>query len=182
LTCPITGKTCYKHKAYSVTEKKGEEQHSYAVCEDCVYMNGSLSFDDELGPCPFCGETLEAIVKASRIGCAKCYDHFDEPLSHMIAAVQASPGFENKHTGSVPRSYKQSVADSTTAVRFATELSQKIRIAQREEKYEVASAFNEILFVVKGFISRANDLGELLPEDKAKLSQIVYEHMFPESI
>lgn len=182
MTCPITGKNCHKHKAYSVTEKKGEEQRSYAVCEDCMHMNKSLSFDDDLGPCPSCGEILEEIVKSSRIGCARCYDHFDEPLSHMIAAVQASPGFDNKHTGSTPHHYKQSIAESTTAVRFATELSQKIRIAQREERYEAAAIINGTLERIRDFISIENEKGELSPKEKAEFSRIVFQYMFPESV
>lgn len=181
MTCPITGKPCLKHKGYSVTEKKGDEQRSYSVCEDCMYMNESLSFEDELGPCPRCGETLESIVKSSRIGCAKCYDHFDEPLAHMIAAVQAAPGYEKKHVGSIPESYKKSLAESTTAVKFATEMAQKMRLAQKEERYEAASEFRATMDRVKEFISRANEKGELAPEDRAELSKIVYNHMFPES-
>lgn len=181
MSCPITGKPCFKHKSYSVTEKKGDEHQSYSVCEDCVHMNSSLSFDDEHGPCLSCGETLESIVRSSRIGCAKCYEHFGEPLSHMIAAVQLAPGSKDKHVGSVPYSYKRSVAESITAIKFATELSQKMRTAQKEERYERASDLNRILVRVKEFISRSNEKGELPPEDRAELSQIVYDYMFPES-
>ena len=182
MTCPVTGKPCLKYKAYTMTEKKGSESHSYAVCEDCMNLNDSLSFEDELGPCPECGEVLESIVKSSRIGCAKCYDHFEEPLSYMIATAQGTPNSLDKHVGPAPESYKKSLAESTTAVGFAKELEQKKEAAQKEERYEEASRISLALSKIMEFISRSNEKGELDPEDRAELSKIVYSYMFPESV
>lgn len=179
MKCPITGKNCTKHKAYTVEEKHGEESSSYLVCEDCMHLNPKVDSADEMGPCPRCGTTLDQVVRNSRIGCSLCYDHFGEPLAYIIAAVQF--GGEAKHTGMVPESFKRSSAEAVEAVRFATEIAQKIRIATREERYEEASRLNAVLVEVKRIISSSHERGELDPVERAELAEIVYRHMYPDS-
>ncbi|MCL2081817.1 MAG: UvrB/UvrC motif-containing protein [Oscillospiraceae bacterium] len=51
-------------------------------------------------PCPGCGTTLAAIGKNGKLGCAKCYEHFQERLSSYIRRIHG-PGV---HSGSIPKS------------------------------------------------------------------------------
>lgn len=177
MRCPITGKNCHKHKAFSVEYNS----NTHLVCEDCMHSNAEVKPDqqDDHGPCPRCGTALDQVVRTSRLGCATCYDHFDEPLSYIIASVQF--GGENKHIGSVPETFKRSRAESTNAVRFATEIAQKIKTATKEERYEEASRLNAILTKVKAIIQAAKEDGELDPESKAELAEVVYQYLYPES-
>lgn len=130
---------------------------------------------DELGPCDKCGITIDQIVRNSRVGCSNCYDHFGEPLSYIIAAVQF--GGESRHTGTVPECHKRSLSESVQPLKFATELAQKVRLMIRTEMYEEAAKTENVLLKVKNIMER----GELGPEDRAELADIVYRHMYPES-
>lgn len=179
MRCPIIGKSCLKHRGYTVEEKRGDKSTTHLVCEDCMHLDPKPDSSDEMGPCPSCGVTLDQVVGKSRLGCALCYDHFGEPLAHIIAAVQFCG--EAKHTGHVPESFKRSAAASVGAVRFATELAQKIRSATKHERYEEVSRLNSTLVDVKKIISSINEKGELDPDRRAELADIVYRHMYPDS-
>jgi len=137
--------------------------------------NSEIKTIDELGACETCGSTIEQIVRNSRVGCSKCYEHFAEPLSYIIAAVQFVG--EDKHVGSTPERYKRERAKSLDPIKFATELAQKVKLLARAERYEEASVANNMLTEVKSIIKR----GELGPEDRAELAEIAYRHMYPES-
>lgn len=175
MNCPLTGKPCLKHKSYTVADKDGK---THSVCEDCLHLNKDVWVADEFGACPSCGTKFESIVKNSRAGCSECYSHFETPLSFVIAAVQSGA---SEHVGSPPESYKSLVAESTRAVTFATELLIKVKSASREERYEEAARLNLILTRVKELISRSDERGELLPEDREELVRIVSEYRWPGS-
>jgi len=178
LNCPLTGKPCLKHKAYTVTEKKDDYENSYAVCEDCMYLRGEAPSAGDHEPCPSCGCVIESIVGTSRVGCAKCYDHFSEPLAFIIEAVQ---GGANRHSGGVPESFKRRSAESVNAVAFASQVLVEMRAASREERYQDAMKLEATLSKVKAIISRADERGELGPEERTELADVVYEHMYPGS-
>lgn len=178
-SCPVTGKPCVKHKGYFVTEKKGEEVRSYSVCEDCMHLNRSLKVESEIDHCPNCRSTLDEIVKTSRLGCATCYEHFEKPLAFIVASVQAGA---SAHTGEPPDSYKRGIAESTKGVSFATEIMTKMKIAARDGRYEEAASLKAILSSVKDVLSRSNEKGELGPEDKSELAEIIYRYRYPGSL
>lgn len=177
MRCPITGKNCQKHKAFSVEYNS----NTHLVCEDCMHSNAEVkpNQQDDNGPCPSCGTTLDQVVRNSRLGCTTCYDHFGEPLSYIIASVQF--GGETKHVGMVPETHKRSRAESTNAVRFATEISQKMKVAIREERYEEAARLNAILSKVKDILAHSKEDGDLDPQRKAEIAEIVYKHLYPDS-
>ena len=179
LRCPISGKPCLKHKAFSVEHAVGGEKNTYLVCEECMKPEENAANETEADECPRCGVTLDAIVSKSRMGCAFCYEHFAEPLSYIIPAVQSD--VDAKHVGRVPESFKMSKAEAMDAVKFATELSQKIRSCTKKEDYEGASRLNSLLLRVRVFIESAHKKGELDPSEKAELASIAYEYLFPES-
>jgi protein arginine kinase activator len=171
LKCPLNGKPCSKYRAHFVSTGSG----SHMVCGDCMASNPDIKPVDELGPCARCGATIDQIVRNSRIGCADCYEHFGEPLSYIIAAVQF--GGESRHVGSVPECHKRSVAESLEPIKFATELAQKVKLLVRAERYEEASVAAKTLAEVKAVIEK----GELGPEDRAELTEIAYRHLYPGS-
>lgn len=157
MNCPLSGKPCNKHKGFYITEKHGEKYDTYQVCEDCLYLNASKSnfeiVQDE-NKCESCGKTLGEIVKDSRVGCAKCYDNFKYSMEYIITAVQ---GTTESHVGSPPYLWRREQAEKTDPISFATELSQKMKIAKRNEDYKNAARFKSSLdaFMVK--LSEYND-------------------------
>lgn len=177
MKCPLTGKPCLKHKAYTVKDKD-EEEKTHSVCEDCLHLNKDVWVADEFGACPSCGTRLESIVKKSRAGCAACYSHFETPLSFVISAVQ---GGATEHRGEPPESYKKAIADSTRAVAFATELLVRMKTAARDGRYEEASRLKALVLRVKEFISASNEKGELQPDDGQELSRMVMEYRWSAS-
>lgn len=176
----MDGRPCYKYKGFVVKNKQGEGSQTLQVCEDCMSKNPDLAEEDEFGPCPGCGTKLDHVVKKSRMGCAMCYDHFGEPLSYIIAALQLTG--ETKHVGRVPESFKLSKSESVDPMKFATELSQKMRILLREEKFEEAARLKPVLSRIKALLSSGSKEGELGPQEKAELARIVYDYMYPKSL
>lgn len=179
MKCPLTGRNCLKHKSYTVEDDREGKKSTHLVCEDCMSANPQADKSDEVSPCPRCGVTLDQVVRNSRVGCSLCYDHFGEPLAYIIAAVQF--GGEARHLGRIPESYKRSSAESVGAIKFATELAQKLAMATREENYEVASKISATLARVKALIGECKKDDELDPQKKAELADIVYSHLYPES-
>lgn len=179
MKCPLTGKNCLKHKSYTIEDNKDGKKSTYLVCEDCMSMNPQSDKSDDINPCPRCGVTLDQVVRNSRVGCSLCYDHFGEPLAHIIAAVQFAG--EAKHVGRVPESYKRSSAESLGPIRFATELAHKLAAATRQENYEEASRIKLTLDIVRALIGDCKKDDELDPQKKAELVDIVYNHLYPES-
>lgn len=178
MNCPITGKPCLKHKAHAVTEKKGDEERSFSVCEDCMHLKGEAPQAGDYEPCPSCGSALDEIVATSQVGCAKCYDHFAEPIVFIMAAVQ---GGAERHKGEPPESYKRAAAAAVNPVAFASQVLAEMRSAAKEERYEEAAALGDILSGVKAIISRADEKGDLDADDADLLARIVYGYMFPRS-
>lgn len=178
MNCPVTGKPCLKHKAYTVTERKGDDERSFSVCEDCMHLKGSAPSSGEHDPCPTCGSTLDEIVASSQVGCSACYEHFAEPMTFVVAAVQ---GGADRHKGDPPDSFKRASAAAVNPVAFASQVLAEMRAAAGEERYEQAAALEGVLSRVKGIIMRSDEKGDLAPEDAELLARIVYAHMFPGS-
>jgi protein-arginine kinase activator protein McsA len=176
--CPLTGKPCSKHRGYTVSETKGEESKSYAVCEDCMHLRKDLWIGDEHLDCPRCGMTLDSIIRSSRLGCPTCYDHFSEPLAFIIPSVQLS---EEKHKGGEPHSFKRVRAESLSPARFASDLLSLIKKASSAGRYEEARALLETLSRVREIIARSDESGVLSPRDRAEITEVIYRHMYPES-
>lgn len=174
MNCPIDGKPCSKYKSHTVKDSEGK---SHVVCEDCVAKRG-LKVESGFGACPRCGTTMEQIVKESRVGCAGCYDHFETPLSLVIASVQVGA---NKHVGTPPISFRRSLAGSTRPVEFATELLVKMKAAAKNGRYEEAAELRDLLKEVKKLMSRSDEMGDLAPADTDGFAEIVMRFRFPES-
>lgn len=173
MKCPVNGGPCSRERTHSAVS--GSDGKQYLVCEACMAANTELKPVDDLGPCEKCGITIDQVVRNSRVGCPNCYDHFGEPLSYIIAAVQF--GGESRHTGMVPECHKRSVAESVQPIKFATELAQKVKLMVRAEMYEEAAKAEKTLSEVRRIMER----GELGPEDRAELAEIAYRHIYPDS-
>lgn len=176
MKCPINGKPCNKHKGFHVTEKHGEDSKSYSVCEDCLYLNVAKGFTLPDSPtCDSCGGVLEEMLKASRMGCAKCYDNFAEEMTHIIAAVQF--GSDLRHVGNVPDLYKRQSAADTKPESFVSEIKKEmIRLTERERYEEVAKLKRtleefEVLVHEKKEIGDASAIADFIYEFRERLAE-----------
>lgn len=182
MNCPLSGKPCTKHKGFYITEKKDNKYETHQVCEDCLYLNASKSnfevVQDE-NKCESCGKTLGEIVKDSRVGCANCYDNFRYSMEYIITAVQ---GTSEPHVGRSPYLWRREQAEKTDPISFATELSQKMKLAKRNEDYKAAAKFKFNLdsFMVK--LSAYNDAdGERARSLRSELVEFIFEYRESES-
>ena len=160
--CPITGKTCLKFKAFSVTNVQNNKADSLAICEDCLHQIDDKNIikcpvvENEPKPeakicCPSCGLSLEELLKKSRLGCKECYDFFQKPLIIAFEKLQRTPSVkekELKHVGKVPVSWKKKQAEETDPKKFILELKQKMALSIRSEDYRLAG---ELKNIIKGF-------------------------------
>ena len=91
-----------------------------------------------LPPCPKCNATYEKIIKAQRVGCDKCYDHFGQNIISVIQNVQGSL----EHKGKAPKgnnmkkNAKAETAKRTNSAIFRSNLDTKMNKAIELEDYE----------------------------------------------
>lgn len=185
MNCPMSGKPCNKYKGFYVTEKNGEKVTNYQVCEDCLYINASKNAEiaSEEKKCKTCGKTLGEIVKESRMGCADCYCEFDSAMEYIIAAVQNS---NTRHVGRSPYTWRKQQAENTNPVSFATELSQRMKIAKREENYRLAAKIKVHLDEFNKKLSEYHESNEeRAPVLRQELAEFIFnyrESELPESV
>ena len=61
----------------------------------------------EYPPCPACGMMLSNIAHTGKLGCDRCYVHFEERLSSYIRRIHG-PG---SHNGTIPQSAGSELAN-----------------------------------------------------------------------
>lgn len=176
MNCPINGKPCSKYKGFHITEKDGEKIKTYQVCEDCLYLSASKNTEisSEEKKCKTCGKTLGEIIKESRIGCADCYTEFGSAMEYIIAAVQMGG---TKHKGKAPYLWRRQQAEKTDPISFATELSQKMKIAKRDEDYKIAAKIKTTLDEFSKKLSayhEAND--QQVPALRQELADFIFNY------
>lgn len=82
--------------------------------------------------CPTCGQTLENILIAGKIGCGNCYNFYKKELLPIIEKCQCG---SVQHIGKKPKKISKSLQ----------ELENELKIALKKEDYEKASQLkNEI--------------------------------------
>lgn len=124
--------------------------------------------------CDSCSMTFSSFKQSGLLGCAKCYDAFEEPLSPLIA--RAHDGATH-HVGKVPRRALASVADdedtpaglerllgspSDRAARIAL-LRQQLTQAVDAEQYEKASSIQAELVALGASQPKSGHAGDTPP-------------------
>lgn len=180
MNCPINGKPCSKYKGFYITEKKGEDVKTYQVCEDCLYLSSSNTTSSEIKKCSGCGKTLAEIVKDSRFGCDKCYVEFESSMEYILATVQGVS--DASHKGRKPYLWRKEQAETSSPVSFATELSQKLRIAKKNEDYKLAAKLKSTLDFFGSKLSEYHNADEeRAPSIKKELAEFIFKYRESES-
>lgn len=182
MKCPLSGKPCNKHKAFYVTEKNKEKISTYQVCEDCLHTHADgkdMDIVKDEKRCWSCGKSLSEIIKDSRVGCAECYLQFEAPMSYIVATVQ---GTSEPHMGKSPYLWRRRQAELLDPVSFATSLSQKIKIAKRNEDYKTAAKLKSVLDVFQEKLSEYYDAdGDRLQVVKSDIAEFIFNYTESES-
>lgn len=155
--CPITGKFCEYYKFYKITDIKKNKVNNFNICEICV---DKLELIKELKDikedvCEFCGLTLQKLAKSGRLGCAKCYNKFENPLMFSLEKLQKLPTKEPKelkHVGRVPYTWKKKKAEETLPEDFLKELGDKLNKYCSEEQYEKAAEIKNFIIAFKSYM------------------------------
>ncbi len=93
----------------------------------------------ESPPCPGCGGTLQDFRESGRLGCARCYDTFSEPLRDLLRRLHGSA----HHTGRV---YHAPGAPSPgPAVESTDHLRERLKRAVEQEQFELAAELRDRL-------------------------------------
>lgn len=86
--------------------------------------------------CPTCGSTLDEITKSGMLGCAGCYDAFEQELKPMIANLHANSTYVPDGEAKQPQPEKKNVNETD-------ELKNRLRKAVEEEDYELAAKLRD---------------------------------------
>ena len=87
---------------------------------------------DQADTCPSCGSTLEDIKQTGRMGCGKCYFHFENQVDVLMRRIQGS----SFHVGSRPGQPEDNYYSDQLKIR---ELKKRLNESVRDEKYELAA-------------------------------------------
>ena len=119
-----------KKQAKREREKKGEdslpELMGMIIDATLEIMNHSVQPQEPV--CPHCGVTRTEYRKASRLGCAVCYETFTEELESLIADMHYIP----RHVGKAPKLPVPS--------KQVQKLMRKLTAAEREQRADDADA------------------------------------------
>lgn len=192
INCPITGKSCMKHKAFHVTNINEKKEISVVnVCEDCLCkINMNEKNDQEKNNeyyCDFCKLTLEELLKKSRIGCENCYKVFEKTLAIAFEKMQRTPDIskkELKHVGRVPTQWKKRQAEQTDPKDFLSDLNQKMDFFAKEEKYEKCKILKEKIYAFECLVKKLDEFKNDPDQQgliKNQISEFIYFYKEKES-
>ena len=137
------------------------ELKEYNLCPECAAKLGYGSFFGNFGldidkifgsfmenfgnersakRCPFCGSSFEDIAKSGKVGCAHCYEEFNEEL---VPSIQRIHGRTN-HTGKLARSAGAEVKIKNEINRCRYELEEAIKTQEFEKAAQLRDKIKEL--------------------------------------
>lgn len=112
------------------------------TAEDLISFLGSLATPKKTipphEPCPNCGMTLEMFDKTGRMGCPKCYDHFQILVERVICPYHNA----TEHVGKRPKHMIQKRMEDDPVEKMKL-LKLRLAKAIELEEYERAAEINE---------------------------------------
>ena len=190
--CPVTGKPCNKARVYKITELTNGKVESLELCLDCAasYLKkdkskkvkelpSHLKIMDLLqhlgitnhsseNPCPKCGSTFNDLMESQKVGCANCYDHFNQELNLIIKVAQKGA---TQHTGKV---IKNQSSNTHTIESYCEQRQQAMDKAVKIENYKKAAIVRDELQAFKTLDGR---LKESIANEDFKQATLIRREM-----
>ncbi|MDD6603508.1 MAG: UvrB/UvrC motif-containing protein [Eubacteriales bacterium] len=88
--------------------------------------------------CPGCGASLNDIINNGRVGCAHCYDKFEDRLIPGIEKIHG----KTKHIGKNV-TYTESVENPVESAESIDSLKEELRQAIKEQRFEDAAVIRD---------------------------------------
>jgi protein arginine kinase activator len=147
---------CKKNEAnVHLSEVVGGKKTDFHLCESCAKEKGvnvengfsladllvGLGSADEIKAeepgikCPSCGLTQADFKKTGRLGCAVCWETFEQGLGSLLKAMHKS----DRHVGKVPSKAAHTIAIAEQIKELGVELDKAVR----EERYEEAAQIRD---------------------------------------
>lgn len=148
----INGQTKEMHLCPACAQKLGQNfQNPFGAWFDDPFFTQPSLFAAPFGQisqlgggrrCPTCGMTESELQRTGRVGCADCYQTFENILMPYIRKLQGTTA----HVGSAPntQSHTQPVENQTEA------LKSKLDAAIRQENYEEAARLRDEIRRLEG--------------------------------
>jgi protein arginine kinase activator len=101
--------------------------------------------------CSNCGISLFDLVSKSKLGCADCYDFFQDELQSTLYMAHSMPHSPEimSHGGKVPRNFKKKEPKKPTDEMQLVKLQYKMTRAVESEDYEAAAKLRDLIKELK---------------------------------
>lgn len=146
MLCDLCHKTIASVHLTEIIEDQVIEMH---ICQECAHTKSSQiqkkfdltemmsSFLDpdsqSLGKtnlqCKKCGIKYDQFKKKGRLGCAQCYDTFQEPLKVLLKRIQGT----TRHIGKIPLQVKHDLSLQGKLRQLKSQLNKAIKLENYEE-------------------------------------------------
>ena len=97
--------------------------------------SGKSATSSSVVMCPRCGMSLKDFKKYSKVGCAQCYETFEDHLTPVVKRLHGTV----HHTGKVPGRIGQEVQSKKLLEQYESQL----KIALMKEDYEKAAIYRD---------------------------------------
>ncbi len=89
--------------------------------------------------CQYCGSTLNDIISTGHVGCANCYDKFEDRLSASIERLHG----KTKHLGKSITYTEEAEEDDKGSENKLDELKADLKLAIQEQRFEDAAVLRD---------------------------------------
>ena len=93
--------------------------------------------------CPVCGEIFDNIVNSGMVGCAKCYETFENELSPTIKRLHGNVRHVASRAKKAKRNKESDVNEKNVKKYELSELKDRLKKAVKNEEYEQAAKLRD---------------------------------------
>jgi protein arginine kinase activator len=144
LTQIINGKMMKMDLCEPCSKAKGVQEAAGFSLADLLVGLGSadeIKAEEPGVKCPACGFSQADFKKTGRLGCAVCWETFDQGLGSLLKAMHKS----DRHVGKVPGKAAHTIAIGEQIKELGVELEKAVR----EERYEEAAQLRDQIRVLE---------------------------------
>jgi protein arginine kinase activator len=155
LTQVADGAVCKLHLCPECAEKRGVGWDPAPSVPSLMEQMGLPGYEMPVparASCPGCHMTAADFKRTGRLGCALCYEAFQDDLADVLEDMQHS----TTHTGKVPRRERE-------RVRLSSELGaleQRLGAAVSAEAYEIAARLRDEITECRTVLASRDDGGD----------------------